>query len=80
MTLHVMVICPGDIDAPVHELWKSPPVLQCGTLKMSKDDSENEEMRELQTPKISEALHSISEVMNWMETQSDCDHLHILHL
>jgi hypothetical protein len=44
---------------------------------MSKDDSENEEMRELQTPTISEALHSISEVMNWMERQSDCDHLHI---
>jgi hypothetical protein len=47
---------------------------------VSEDDSENEEMCELETPKISKPLDSISEVMNWLEGQSDCDHFHLLYL
>jgi hypothetical protein len=35
---------------------------------------------ELDTPKISKALDGIIEVVNWMERQRDCDHLHLLHL
>jgi hypothetical protein len=31
-------------------------------------------------PKIIEVLDTISKEMNWMERQSDCDHLHLLHL
>jgi hypothetical protein len=44
------------------------------------DGSENEEVCELETPKISKVLDSISEVINLMERQSDCDHFHLLHL
>jgi hypothetical protein len=47
---------------------------------LSEDDSKNEEMCWLETPKISKVLDTISEVMNWMGRQSDCDHLHLLHL
>jgi hypothetical protein len=36
-------------------------------------------MWETEITKTGEVLDSISEVMNWMETQSDCD-LHLLHL
>jgi hypothetical protein len=36
-------------------------------------------MCDLEIPKISKVLDTISEVMNWMERQSDCDHLHFLH-
>jgi hypothetical protein len=43
-------------------------------------DSENEEVCEVERPKISRVLNSISEVMNWIERQSDCYHLHLLHL
>jgi hypothetical protein len=44
--------------------------LNCRSAEYSSgDDMENQEMCELQTPKISEVLDSISEVMNWMERQ-----------
>jgi hypothetical protein len=44
------------------------------------DDSKIEEMCDLETPKISRVLDSISEMMNWMARQSCCDCLHLLHL
>jgi hypothetical protein len=56
-------------------------VLNCGRAEyLLQDDSKNEEMCEIKTPKISKALDSISEVMSCMERQSDSDHLHPLHL
>jgi hypothetical protein len=50
------------------------------TEHLLEDASKNKEMCELETPKISKVLDSISKVMNWMERQSDCDHLHLLQL
>jgi hypothetical protein len=44
---------------------------------LSEGDSGNEEMCELETPEVSKALDSTSEVMiRW----KDCDHLRLLHL
>jgi hypothetical protein len=37
---------------------------QCGTLEILEDNGDNKEMCEFESPKISEVLHSISEVMN----------------
>jgi hypothetical protein len=54
-----------------------------GTLASSEEESENEEVEdecEVETPKIGKILDNISEVMNWLEGQSDCDHLHLIHL
>jgi hypothetical protein len=44
------------------------------------DDRKNEEMCETETPKISKLLDSISELMNLMERQRNCDQLRLLHL
>jgi hypothetical protein len=55
-------------------------VLNCRRAEyLSEDDSKNEQMCQLETLKISIVLHSINEMMNWMERQSDWDHLHFLH-
>jgi hypothetical protein len=62
---------------------KSPPVLESvwHIVDILEDERKNEEMwKNIETPKISEVLDSISEIKNWMERQSDCDHLHLLHL
>jgi hypothetical protein len=48
-----------------------PEVLNCRREDyLLEDDSENEEMCELATPKISKVLDSISEVMNWIDRVS----------
>jgi hypothetical protein len=50
-------------------------VSNCGRAEyLLEDDSENE------TNNISRVLDNISEMMNWMERQSCCDCLHLLHL
>jgi hypothetical protein len=56
-------------------------VLNSGKEKYLLDfDGKNEEMCELEIPKIRKVLDSISEVMNCNERQNDWDHLHLLHL
>jgi hypothetical protein len=42
-----------------------------GMLEVLEDDSEKEEMCELETPKIIKVSNTISEAMNWMERQND---------
>jgi hypothetical protein len=53
---------------------------KCGTMEILNDDSENEDVCEVERPKTSRVLDSISEVRNWMERQSECYDLHLLHL
>jgi hypothetical protein len=57
--------------------------------KEKRDDSKANLFRELGVPEgvirswakeEDKVLDSFSEVMNWMERQSDCVHLHLLHL
>jgi hypothetical protein len=56
-------------------------VLNCRRAEyLLEDDSKNEEMCELETPKINKVLDDISEVMNWVERQSDCDHPNLLRV
>jgi hypothetical protein len=75
------MICQGVINASLRTTEKPSnaaiTVAHWTHLKMT---VRNEEMWETETTKISKVLDSISQVMNWMERQSNCDHLHLLHL